>query len=53
VVSFTLLPLYPQGKSPGWVGPRADLDNMEERKFLTLSKVTSHVSLIFMNVAIH
>jgi hypothetical protein len=37
-------PLYPQGKSPGtrrigggWVGPRTGLDDVEMRKFLTLS----------------
>jgi hypothetical protein len=39
VVRFTLLPLYPRGKSPGthwiggWVYPRTGLD-MEKRKFL-------------------
>jgi hypothetical protein len=43
VVSFTLLPLYSQGKHPGthWigslVGPRAGLDDMEERKSLHYS----------------
>jgi hypothetical protein len=42
VVSFTHLPLYPRGKSPpgirwigSWVGPGADLDDMEKWKFLT------------------
>jgi hypothetical protein len=40
VVSFTPLPLYPRGKSPGthwiggWVDPRADMDDMEKYKFL-------------------
>jgi hypothetical protein len=35
-------PLYPRGKSPathfieGCVGPRADLDDVEKRKFLAL-----------------
>jgi hypothetical protein len=43
VVSFTPRPLYPRGKSHsthwigGWVGPRAGLDDVEKRKFLTLS----------------
>jgi hypothetical protein len=43
VVSFTPRPLYPRGKSPnihwigGWIDPRAGLDNVEKRKFLTLS----------------
>jgi hypothetical protein len=42
VVSFTPRPLYPRGKSPGthwmgcWVDPRAGLDDLEKRKFLTL-----------------
>jgi hypothetical protein len=42
VVSFTPLRLYPRGKSPGthciWglVDPRATLDDVEKRKFLTL-----------------
>jgi hypothetical protein len=42
VVSFTARPLYPRGKSPdthwigGWVDPRASLDDVEKRKFLTL-----------------
>jgi hypothetical protein len=42
VVSFTTRTLYPQVKSPGthwiggWVNPRAGLDDMERRKFLTL-----------------
>jgi hypothetical protein len=37
VVSFTIRPLSPEEITPGihrigcWVGPRADLDNMEER----------------------
>jgi hypothetical protein len=41
VVSFTPLPLYPRGKSPGthwvggWVDPRAGLNEVEKRKFLT------------------
>jgi hypothetical protein len=41
VVSFTPLPLYP-GVPPGthliggWVDPRASLDNVKKRKFLTL-----------------
>jgi hypothetical protein len=34
-------PIYPRGKSPrypldGWVGPRANLDDVEKRKFLIL-----------------
>jgi hypothetical protein len=44
VVSFTPRPLYPRGKIPpgtlwigGWVDPRAGLDDVEKRKFLTLS----------------
>jgi hypothetical protein len=42
VVSFTPLPLYPQGRAPGiqwiggWVDPRVGLDDVEKRKFLTL-----------------
>jgi hypothetical protein len=42
VVSFTPLPLYPGKRSPrthwigGWVDLRAGLDNVEEKKFLTL-----------------
>jgi hypothetical protein len=42
VVSFTPRPLYPRERAPGthwiggWVGPRAGLDDMEKRKFLTL-----------------
>jgi hypothetical protein len=35
VVSFTPLPLYPWGG--GWVDPRADLNDVEKRKFLILS----------------
>jgi hypothetical protein len=40
VVSFTPRPLYPADKSPcthwigGWLGPRAGLDDVENRKFL-------------------
>jgi hypothetical protein len=42
MVSFTPLPLYPSERAPGthwiggWVGPRAGLDYVEKRKFLTL-----------------
>jgi hypothetical protein len=39
VVSFTPQSLYPPGKEErigGWVDPRAGLDDMEKRKFLTL-----------------
>jgi hypothetical protein len=42
VVSFTPLPLYLHGKKAvthwigGWVDPRAGLDDVEKRKFLTL-----------------
>jgi hypothetical protein len=42
VVSFTALPLYPGGKETsthwigGWVGPRAGLDDVKKKKFLTL-----------------
>jgi hypothetical protein len=42
VVSFTPLSLYPREGAPctywigGWMGPRAGLDDLEKRKFLTL-----------------
>jgi hypothetical protein len=42
VFSFTPWPLYPQERASGthyiggWVDPRAGLDDMEKRKFLTL-----------------
>jgi hypothetical protein len=42
VISFTPPTLYPRRKSPNtnwigrWVGPRASLDGVEKRKFLTL-----------------
>jgi hypothetical protein len=42
MVSLTPRPLYPRGKIPryqwigGWVDPRAGLDDVEKRKFLTL-----------------
>jgi hypothetical protein len=42
VVSFTTRQLYPSKRAPdshwieGWVDPRAGLDNLEKRKFLTL-----------------
>jgi hypothetical protein len=42
MVGFMTWPLYPWGKSTGthwigdWVGPRAELDDVEERIFLTL-----------------
>jgi hypothetical protein len=42
VVSFTPRPPYPPGEIPGanligsWVRPRAGLDDVEKRKFLTL-----------------
>jgi hypothetical protein len=45
VVSFTPLTYYPRGKSPGahwiggWVNPRAVLDDVEKRKFLTLPEL--------------
>jgi hypothetical protein len=35
VFSFTPRPLYPQIKSPKQVDPRAGLDDVEKRKFLT------------------
>jgi hypothetical protein len=44
VVSFTLRPVY-SGRSPGthwigsWVGPKAGLDAVEKRKFLTLPEL--------------
>jgi hypothetical protein len=34
-MSFTPQPLYPRGKG-GSVGPRTGLDDVKERKFLTL-----------------
>jgi hypothetical protein len=45
VVSFTSRPLYPREKTPppgthwigGWMDPRAGLDDLKKRKFLTLS----------------
>jgi hypothetical protein len=43
VVSFTPLPLNPRERAPGthwiggWLGPRAGLDDVENRKFLTLT----------------
>jgi hypothetical protein len=43
VVSLTPRPLYPRGKNPGthwiggWVGPRVGLDDMQKRKFLTVT----------------
>jgi hypothetical protein len=42
VVSFTLRPLYSQGKAPninwigGWVGPKAGLEAVKERKLSPL-----------------
>jgi hypothetical protein len=45
VVSFTPRPFYPREKSPGahwtggWVDPRAGLDDVEKRKFLTLPEL--------------
>jgi hypothetical protein len=45
MVSFTLRLLYPRGKSPdthwigGWVDPRADLDDLEKKNFLTLQRL--------------
>jgi hypothetical protein len=42
VVSFTPRPFYPRERAlgthciGGWVDPRAGLDNMEKKKFLTL-----------------
>jgi hypothetical protein len=45
VVSFTPLPLYSRGKSPGthligaWVGPRVVLDDVKKRKFLSLPEL--------------
>jgi hypothetical protein len=41
-VSFTPWSLYPRGRAPGthwiggWVDPRAELDDVEKKKFLTL-----------------
>jgi hypothetical protein len=43
VVSFTSPPLYPRERAPGthwiegWVGPRAGLDDVVKRIFLTLT----------------
>jgi hypothetical protein len=45
VVRFTPQPLYPRGRVPGihwiggWVSPRAGLDDVEKRKFLTLRRL--------------
>jgi hypothetical protein len=41
VVTFTPRPLYTPGTHwiEGWVGPRAGLDDMEKRKFLTLPRL--------------
>jgi hypothetical protein len=45
MVSFTPRPLYPGERAPGthwiegWVGHRADLDDVEKRKFLTLPEL--------------
>jgi hypothetical protein len=42
MVSFKPQPLYPRGKNPfthwigSWVGPRAGLDEVQNKKFLTL-----------------
>jgi hypothetical protein len=51
-VSFTTRPLYPRGRAPGthsiggWVGPRAGVDDVEKRKFLTLRGSNSDLSVI-------
>jgi hypothetical protein len=54
MVSFAPRPLYPWGKSPGnqwiggWVGPRAGLDDVEKRKFLTLPGINKvHLKINF------
>jgi hypothetical protein len=54
VVSFTLLPLYSRGKSPGthWiggrVGPRVSLDVAEKRKILHCRKSNpGHLSIYY------
>jgi hypothetical protein len=45
MVRYTPRPLYPRGKSPcthwigRWVGPRTGLDDVENRKFLTLPEL--------------
>jgi hypothetical protein len=53
VISFTPLPLYPRGNRPRylfligvWVGPRARLDDMETRKFLSLPGLELDPSVI-------
>jgi hypothetical protein len=56
VVSFTLQPLHPRERTPsthwigGWVGPRAGLDNVEKRKFLTLPGI-EHYSFMASRVS--
>jgi hypothetical protein len=53
VVSVTLRSLYSQGEAPGthwiggWVGPRAILDAMMKRKFLSLRRESNPRTPIF------
>jgi hypothetical protein len=51
MVIFTPQPLYPGERAPGthwiggWVGPRAGLENVEKRKFLTFRDSNSDPSV--------
>jgi hypothetical protein len=57
MVSFTLRPLYPQGKSPGidwiggWVGPRAVLDAVVKRKIPSPRRESNPRTPIVQSVA--
>jgi hypothetical protein len=52
VVSFKPQPFYLEGNTSGiywirvWVGPRAGLDDVEKRKFMTLTHSSSDLSVV-------